>query len=325
MRNAVIVGIDYYEHGNDLFGCVNDAHSVNSVLSRNADGTKNFETRILTGTGPNALISRKDLKKNIKELFHGKSDIALFYFAGHGYVESPGGYLVTSECLDGDAGFSMHELLEIANKSKANNKIIILDCCHSGAFGNASGIDETAILSDGMTILTASDPDQYAQEENGSGVFTKLLVDALSGGAANLTGQISPGSVYAHIDQAIGDFGQRPIFKTNVKKFTTLREVQSPISLSDLLKIIELFPNKGEDFQLDPTFEPERAEGEADKYPEPIEDNIEKFEILQKYNRVNLLVPVDAPHMWHAAMESKSCKLTVLGEHYWNLVKKDRI
>lgn len=53
--------------------------------------------------------------------------------------------------------------------------------------------------------------------------------------------------------------------------------------------------------------------------------NTAKFAILQKYNRVNLVVPVDAPHMWHAAMGSKACKLTVLGEHYRRLVKKGQI
>jgi len=35
-------------------------------------------------------------------------------------------------------------------------------------------------------------------------VFTGLLVDALSGGAANLVGDVTPGSVYAHIDQSLG-------------------------------------------------------------------------------------------------------------------------
>ena len=48
----------------------------------------------------------------------------------------------------------------------------------------------------------------------------------------------------------------------------------------------------------------------------PNPSNTAIFSILQKFNRVNLLVPVNAPHMYHAAMESKSCKLTVLGEHY---------
>jgi hypothetical protein len=50
------------------------------------------------------------------------------------------------------------------------------------------------------------------------------------------------------------------------------------------------------------------------------------FAILQKFNRVNLVVPGQgAPHMWHAAMESKTCKLTVLGEHYRRLVSSGRI
>jgi len=46
------------------------------------------------------------------------------------------------------------------------------------------------------------------------------------------------------------------------------------------------------------------------------------FAILQRYNRVNLLVPVGAPHMYHAAVEGKSARLTALGEHYRRLVKK---
>jgi len=41
-----------------------------------------------------------------------------------------------------------------------------------------------------------------------------------------------------------------------------------------------------------------------------------------KYNRVNLLVPVGAPHMWHAAVDSKTVKLTALGEHYRRLAAK---
>jgi hypothetical protein len=49
------------------------------------------------------------------------------------------------------------------------------------------------------------------------------------------------------------------------------------------------------------------------------------FAILQKYNRVNLLIPIGAPHMWHAAVESKTVKLTALGEHYRRLAAKGLI
>lgn len=174
-----------------------------------------------------------------------------------------------------------------------------------------------AVLSEGTTILTASARDQYAVEDDGKGLFTGLLVDALNGSAANLVGEISPGSVYAHIDRSLGAWSQRPIFKTNVRSFISLRRVMPPITLEDLKKIDDLFPDKGYEFKLDPTFEPSSSEVN--------ETNAEKFRILQKYNRLNLVVPVGAEHMYYAAMESKSCKLTIVGEHYWTLVREERI
>jgi hypothetical protein len=317
MRKALIVGIDYYSNVSELFGCVNDAYSIKSVLDRHSDGTINFSTKLEVATSDKSAISRRELKDLCNELFKDDSDVALFYFSGHGYVENTGGYLITSECKDGDDGFPMSELLQIANESKARNKVIILDCCHSGFAGKATGADNNSTLSEGMTILTASSESQYAMEENGSGVFTSLLVDALNGGASNLVGEITPGSVYAHIDQSLGPWEQRPIFKTNVRSFTSLRKVQPPISLSDLKQLTELFPKKEDVFKLDPTFEPE--------YKGNIEENTEKFAILQKYNRINLVVPIDEEHMYFAAMNSTGCKLTILGEHYWNLIKNERI
>jgi hypothetical protein len=148
-------------------------------------------------------------------------------------------------------------------------------------------------------------------------VFTNLLVDALSGAASNLLGDVTPGSVYAHIDQSLGPWEQRPVFKTNVKSFVSLRKVQPPISLADLQRINEFFPDAGVHYQLDPSYEPESEH--------PDEEKTAIFAILQRYNRVNLVVPVDAPHMYHAAMGSKTCKLTVLGEHYRRLVDLNRI
>ena len=212
----------------------------------------------------------------------------------------------------------------MANKSPASNKIIILDSCHSGIAGNLPSSEGLAGLSEGLTILTASSADQYASEENGGGVFTSLLVDALQGGAANLTGDITPGSVYAHIDQSLGAWEQRPIFKTNVRKFVSLRRTTPPIQLNELRKIAELFPAQDYEFKLDPSFEPE-IKGRDDGMLPPDQKNTAIFAILQKFNRLNLVVPVGAPHMWHAAMENKSCKLTTLGEHYRRLAKNNRL
>ena len=324
MRLALVVGINFYDHGGCLFGCVNDAVSVKDVLERDGNGSVNFDCRLLTSASSNERVERSDLKDHIEKLFAREAEIALFYFAGHGHVEATGGYLLATDSRRGDEGVSLSDILTLANKSTAKNKIILLDSCHSGIAGTPPSAESLSALSEGLTILTASTNDQYATEENGRGIFTTLLVDALNGSAANLTGDITPGSVYAHVDQSLGGWEQRPVFKTNVKQFVSLRKVRPPIPTEDLRRITELFPSPDMEFELDPTFEPEMT-GRVQGARHPIEHNTEVFEILQKYNRVNLLVPVNAPHMWHAAMYSKGCKLTDLGEHYRRLVAKGRV
>ncbi len=324
MRIALIVGINYYDHGNVLFGCVDDAHAVKATLERHDGGAVNFDCHLLTGTSQSDRVDRNELKDRIEELFRADAEIALLYFAGHGHIEASGGYLLTTDSSRGDEGVSLSEILTLANASPARNKVVVLDSCHSGIAGTPPTGDQLATLSEGLTVLTASTKDQYATEENGRGVFTSLFVDALSGGAANLTGDITPGSVYAHIDQSLGAWEQRPVFKTNVKQFVSLRKSSPPIEVSDLRRLAELFPTPGFDYGLDPTYEPE-MKGRDSGMPPPDPDNTRIFAVLQRYNRLSLLVPVDAPHMWNAAMESKSCRLTALGEHYRRLVEKNRI
>lgn len=325
MKLALIVGINHYEHGGGLYGCVNDAYGVKAMLERNDGGAVNFDCHLMTASNKHESITRAVLKDAITKLFTTKAEIALLYFAGHGHIEATGGYLLGSDASRGDEGVNLSEIMTLANASPATNKIIILDSCHSGIAGDAPGHQQdTAVLSEGMTILTASTKDQYASEKHGSGIFTSLLVDGLSGSAANLVGEITPGSVYAHIDQSLGGWEQRPLFKTNVRNFVSLRSVVPAISLDDLRQIATYFPNPGFEFMLDPTFEPE-MKGRDEGMPAPIEEHTRIFSVLQKYNRLNLLKPVGAPHMWHAAMESKPCKLTALGEHYRRLVENDRI
>lgn len=324
MRIALVVGINYYQHGSSLFGCVDDAHAVKAVLSRHDGGGVNFDCMLLTGTGPSDRVDRSELKDHVEKLFKTEADISLFYFAGHGHIEATGGYLLATDSRRGDEGVSLSEILTLANNSPAKNKVIVLDSCHSGIAGSAPSEGQLATLAEGLTVLTASTKDQYATEENGRGVFTALFVDALNGSAANLTGDITPGSVYAHIDQSLGAWEQRPVFKTNVKQFVSLRNVSPPIAIADLQRITEFFPAPGSEFALDPSYEPE-MKGRDASMPPPDPEKTRTFAILQRYNRLNLLVPVGAPHMWNAAMESKPCRLTALGEHYRRLVEKNRI
>jgi len=269
MRKALVVGIDYYEHFGQLSGAVNDAYSVKTVLERNADGTLNFPTpHLMVGTGPATRVTRQALKAAVRDLFADDAEIALFYFAGHGYIEDTGGFLCASDCTSGDDGLSLADVMTLANTSPAKNKVIILDSCHSGIAGTNALTAGVAEISEGVTILTASTATQYALENGGgSGVYTSLLVDALNGAAANLVGAITPGSVYAHIDQSLGPWAQRPVFKTNVKTFISLREAAAPIELADLQQLTRLFPATTTQFALEPTYEPHRSGHEDPSIP----------------------------------------------------------
>jgi hypothetical protein len=328
MRKALVVGINHYPHISPLFGCVNDAYGVKAMLDRHADGSVNFDVKTLLGTGPADIVERHRLRDAIEDLFSGRGDVALLYFAGHGHIEATGGYLCAGDCKTGNDGIALSEVMILANKSSIQNRVVVLDSCHSGVVGGNPNIPELAELKEGVTILTASTAEQYASEENGSGVFTNLFIDALGGAAANLVGDVTPGSIYAHVDQSLGAWGQRPVFKTNVERFISLRKVQPALELAELRRISGFFPEPGGHYQLDPTYEPERHSGWEENpqgIPAPDPDHTAIFAILQKYNRVGLLVPEGAPHMWHAAMESKSVRLTALGEHYRRLASKSLI
>lgn len=312
MRKALIVGLDDYPTA-PLKGCVNDAIRMEQTLQRNGDGSPNFSVKTITGEG-----TKSQLREAISNLFHGDNDVSLFYFAGHGFLNGSGGYIVTTDHQKYDEGISMDEILNIANQSKSRDKIIILDCCNSGSFGSPAITDgKLAQLSDGLTILTASRSYEPAAEDDGAGVFTSLLVDALHGGAADLRGFVTPGSLYSYVDEALGAWDQRPVFKTNVSRFTHLRRIEPTIPLAIIRKIGTYFPTPESEYNLNPSYE--------DTSESPIDENVEIFKNLQKFQSVGLVVPVDAEFMYFAAMESKSCRLTAIGYQYWRLVNEGKI
>ena len=323
MRKALIVGINNYPNGCELKGCINDASSFSGIISANGDGSPNFDVKLETD-----VPTKSELKGLIKELFRGDCETALLYFSGHGLLDDVGGYIVTPDFKQNDEGVSMDEILNIANESKAQNRVIILDCCHSGAMGSPKTLgSKSAHIGEGVSILTASRDIENAIEINGHGVFTNLLLNALQGGAADLRGHITPGSIYAYIDQALGPWDQRPVFKTNITRFTSLRTITPQVPLEILRKLIEYFPKPQDEFQLDPSFEDTNTPIVEHKIIEPHAkaENVAVFKHLQKFQGVGLVIPVNEQYMYYAAMNSTSCKLTALGFHYWRLVKEKRI
>jgi hypothetical protein len=329
MKKALVVGIDNYQNA-PLLGCANDAEAVADILSRNGDGSVNFSVNSHTYRNADAKSIRKgELKGLIQKCFDGDLDTALFYFSGHGCIDAVGGYIVTPDYSQNDWGVSMQEILTVlSNAPKCKNKIVILDCCHSGFMGNiTSAGQQMAIISDGVTILTASKFNESAAEVAGHGVFTNLLLEALRGGAADVTGYITPGGIYAYIDKALGPWEQRPVFKTNVTRFSPLRTVRPQVDIDILRRITKYFAEPTDEYALDPSCEPTNSPNVEHKVVEPYadEDNVKKFKDLQKLEGIGLVMPCGEEHMYYAAMNKKSCRLTSIGQHYWGLVSSNII
>lgn len=321
MRKALVVGINDYPVC-PLRGCKNDANAIASIIEKNGDGSPNFHVKKCLD-----VKTKGELRGLITELFNGANEAALLYFSGHGFDDSVGGYLVTPDYQTHDYGVSMDEILTLANNSKSKNRIVILDCCYSGGFGSphCTGVSHSQIC-EGVTVLTASKSDETSVEVNGHGVFTNLLLAALDGGAADIGGSITSGSIYSFIDQALGPWEQRPVFKTNISSFFSIRTIKPTIPHETLRKLIEYFSTPSYTFKLDPSYEYTNTPEDKHDLLEPYADgkHVEIFKNLQKFVSVGLVEPIEEEHMYFAAMNSKACRLTPLGHHYWDLVNKNK-
>lgn len=319
-KKALVIGINKYPKSG-LNGCVNDAEEINSLLKNNEDMTVNFDTKLILDEE----ATKDNLLNNIKELFENETDISLLYFSGHGSDDEDDGCIRSVEL----GKISFKEIIDIADKSKSHYKVIILDCCFSGKLGNLKQIGDKTVLSDNTVILTACSPIESAIDnlQLKHGVFTNLLIESLQGGASDILGNITPGSVYAHIDQSLNTWEQRPYFKANVSSFVSLRNVKPKIEVNILKEGLNLFKSDAYEYQLDPSYEYTNVKkfflNKAIK-PYAKEENVKKMKILQRMNQNGLVVPVNDEFMYYAAMNTNKAKLTNLGKHYWNLYKKNK-
>jgi hypothetical protein len=167
-----------------------------------------------------------------------------------------------------------------------------------------------------VSLLAASRSDQVAAETD-RGRFSTFLAGALDGGAADVVGRVTIAGVYSYLDESFGAWDQRPAFKANVDRLHELRRCRPAVPLPELRQISELFPSADHVLPLDPSYEPSS---------EPRDPEHERvFSTLQKYRSAKLLEPVDAEHMYFAAMESKACRLTPLGRHYRDVAEDGRL
>jgi hypothetical protein len=314
-RLALLVGIDHYKR-RPLTGCIADAKEMEDLLARNEDGGPNFQCMNLTSD--NISVTQPRLRQGIEELFSkNHADIALFYFAGHGANASLGGYLVTQDHEEHDTGINMIELITMANMSSARERVIILDCCHAGLVDELLATQSKVPLEKGVAILAGCAGAEYAAEAGGHGLFTGLVLDALRGGAADVRGAVTLASVYAYLNEVLTGWDQQPCFHANLAKLTPIRYARCSVSDEKLRYLPTWFVSPTDEYPLNPSYEPD----EEPRDP----DHEQIFGVLQQFRAARLLEPVGTPHMYYAAKNRLSCRLTPLGQFYWRAAQAGTI
>ncbi len=127
----------------------------------------------------------------------GREDLVLVYFSGHGKLNASGQLCLATANTKlralGSTSIPVERIKSFFDAASTRKKILILDCCYSGAAGAEfvkGGVDDQLQLmsgGQGTFIMTASTAFQTAVEKPGDslGLFTKHLVAGIRSGAAD--------------------------------------------------------------------------------------------------------------------------------------------
>ncbi|MFD4507083.1 caspase domain-containing protein [Streptomyces sp. NPDC058457] len=170
-----------------------------------------------------------------------RDDLTLLYFTGHGLKDDGGRlYLAMSNTRRDSLLFtalSAEQIDQAMEGCVSRQKVLILDCCYSGAFpaGRLAKADTAVHTLEqfqgrGRTVLTASDATQYSFEGNqphgqaAQSVFTRHLVAGLRDGSADLDGDITLDELYSYVhDRVVEEMPQqRPKRQDNVEGRTVI-------------------------------------------------------------------------------------------------------
>ena len=207
-RIALVIGNGNYQYSDlpKLANPTNDAEDMARALR--GFGFEVIERKNQTLEGMNRAISEFGSKI-------GGSEVALFYYAGHGIQVKNQNYLIPvnakieSEASVPYQGVSLNQVLDEMDNGKSGANIVILDACRNnpitGKFrsGQSRGLASPTSAPKGTVIVYATDPGNVASDGTGrNGLFTAGLLTAFKGKDLTLDGVLTAAS--AEVEKASG-------------------------------------------------------------------------------------------------------------------------
>jgi WD40 repeat protein len=197
----------------DLIGPKNDPDVLRSALCDASTGL----------FGPDFVKILRDgredeIRREIEGFLSNASmhDTVLLYYSGHGLRDLSGQLFLCARNTRSERLYSTavgsNWISEVIEGSAAAVTIIILDCCHSGAF---KGSDSAEGLSGhGRFVLASTRAAQLAMDSEGSGgnsPFTDTLVKGLTGGARDSDGDglVTLDDLFSYVDGQLRSSGKQ--------------------------------------------------------------------------------------------------------------------
>ncbi|MFE9691424.1 type VII secretion protein EccCb [Micromonospora sp. NPDC005806] len=217
-RRALLIANDRYidESLADLYAPREEARDLLSLLA-DADVGAFDQTVLLENE------SKSSIERAVEAMLRaaGPEDLVLLYFSGHGVRSSKRGRLhlaVANTELDhlSSTAISASFIRELLDESDAASSVILLDCCYGGAF-EGHGLkttDDLAIDGElktgyGRYVITATNAVERADDGRPASeteprlrsAFTETVIQGLSTGAADMTGQgrITPDDLWRYV------------------------------------------------------------------------------------------------------------------------------
>ena len=136
-NSALLIGINYTGTKNELYGCINDSNSINSLISN-----YNFQKISILTDNTVKKPNRTNILNEFKNLLINSQsgDVLLFFYSGHGsYIldknnnEKTGNDQLIIPCdLNGIVDDELKKIIQ-TNLKKNVTLIALFDCCFSGS------------------------------------------------------------------------------------------------------------------------------------------------------------------------------------------------